>query len=79
MAVVEPPGGVQESEKVGNTPTTRSDRRRLSVLEMAAYTKTGVIGRSSLGTAAKGRATLGHFAAGAREILGILDGTSSDG
>lgn len=58
---------------------THSDRRHLSVFEMAAYTKSGVIGRPSLGTAAKGRAALERLAAGAEEIFGILEGTSSDG
>lgn len=58
---------------------THPDRRHLSVLGMAAYTKSGVIGRPSLGTATKGRAALEQLAAGAREILRILDGTSSDG
>ncbi len=57
---------------------THSDRRHLSVFGMAAYTKSGVIGRPSLGSAAKGRAALEHLAAGAGEILGILEGTSSD-
>lgn len=56
---------------------THSDRRHLAVLGMAAYTKSGVIGRPSLGTAAKGRAALEHLAAGAREVLEILDGTRS--
>ena len=58
---------------------TYSDRRHLSVFGMAGYTKSGVIGRPSLGTAAKAeQPSLEHLAAGAREILGILDGTSSD-
>lgn len=58
---------------------THDDRRHLPVLGMSAYTKTGVIGRPSLGTAAKGRAALDHLATGARDVLKILDKTSSDG
>ena len=49
---------------------THSDRRHLALLVMTAYTKSGVIGRPSLGTAAKGRAALDQLAAGAQEILG---------
>lgn len=58
---------------------TVDDRRHLGVLGMSAYTKSGVIGRPSLGTPEKGRAALDHLVGAAQHILKILDETSNEG
>ena len=58
---------------------TADDRRHLSVLGMSAYTKTGVIGRPSLGSPEKGRAALDHLVGAAQHTLRILDEASNEG
>ena len=58
---------------------TVDDRRHLGVLGMAAYTKSGVVGRPSLATPQKGRAALDHLLGAAQHILKILDETSNEG
>jgi creatinine amidohydrolase len=50
-----------------------SDRPYLLVLGMDGYSKTGVIGRPSLGTAEKGRAALTSLVESFRGHLAILD------
>lgn len=57
---------------------TADDRRHLEILGMAAYTKSGVIGRPSLATSQKGRAALDHLVGAAQHILKILDETSNE-
>jgi len=58
---------------------TADDRRHLALLGMSAYTKTGVIGRPSLGTPEKGRAALDHLVDAAEDVLKILDESSNEG
>ena len=48
------------------------DRPHLLTLGMAGYTKSGVIGRPSLGTKAKGVAVLGSLVASFAPLLGVL-------
>jgi creatinine amidohydrolase len=49
------------------------DRPHLLTLGMSAYTKSGVIGRPSLGTEAKGRAVLASLTRSFESVLAILD------
>ncbi|MGP3965374.1 creatininase family protein [Nonomuraea sp. 3N208] len=49
------------------------DRKDLLTVGMEAYTKTGVIGRSSLATAEKGRSVLDHLGKAFRSCLRSLD------
>ncbi len=48
------------------------DRRHLLTTGMAAYTKSGVVGRPSLASADKGRDTLRSFVAAFGEVLAVL-------
>jgi creatinine amidohydrolase len=48
------------------------DRPHLPTLGMAAYTKSGVIGRPSLGTAAKGRAALASLTQSFAPLYALL-------
>lgn len=48
------------------------ERPHLLTLGMGAYTKSGVIGRPSLGTAAKGRAALASLARSFESVYGLL-------
>ena len=52
------------------------DRPDLLLLGMAGYTKTGIIGRPSLATAAKGEALVRHLVAGLEPHLRLLRGNS---
>jgi len=49
------------------------DRRHLLTTGMEAYTRTGVIGRPSLGTAEKGKAVLTSLVQSFAEVLRVLD------
>ena len=51
------------------------DRPDLLLLGMSGYTKTGIIGRPSLATAAKGEALVRHLVAGLDPHLRLLRGT----
>ena len=53
-----------------------ADRPDLLLLGMAGYTKTGIIGRPSLATAAKGEALVTHLVAGIEPHLRLLTGRS---
>jgi creatinine amidohydrolase len=71
------PDAVREGWEQGDH--TADDRRHLSILGMSAFTKTGVIGRPSLGTPEKGRAVLDHLVGAAKDVLKILDEFSNEG
>ena len=57
---------------------TCGDRRLLNVLGMAGHTTSGVIGRPSLATEAKGQAALSRLAEGAQTVLQALHDTASE-
>ena len=52
------------------------NRPDLLLLGMAGYTKTGIIGRPSLASAAKGEALVRELVNGIRPHLDLLSGTS---
>jgi creatinine amidohydrolase len=54
---------------------TADDRFYLLTLGMGGYTKSGVIGRPSLGTVEKGEAALSSLVRSFRPLLEVLDAT----
>jgi creatinine amidohydrolase len=64
---------------IETTDHVAAERPHLLTLGMAGYTTTGVIGRPSLATAAKGEALLASLSHSAAAHLALIDGTRGSG